>query len=184
MKLIPKSNLARQFMGAVIGAGIAYGAYASYQAAEPKVGAWVNTFWGNENIDARFSSGDVDIEDRMVERRERRNREIANRFAAEGQPGRQVLTPFKDIAEKAQQYKAKITPEQIEEAFVEEPAPSTEPVPAEEPETPAEVWQKELEQMPKEEFDSGEDLPDSGLGLSLVIGTSLVSAAVVRRRKK
>lgn len=190
MKQLFKSSLTRQVAGAIIGASVAYGLYLGYQVVQPPLGAFIHTFWdGSDGVDARFSSGKTDIEDRRVERQAQRNREIAKHFASSGTPGQREPTPFERIAEKAQQYQGQITPQKEKELVT----PDSEGEQGEKKEVkekkevvapPPDQWQKELDAMEKQTAESGDQLPDSGLGLGLAIAGATGATAAIRRKKK
>jgi len=184
MKQLFKSSLTRQVAGAIIGASVAYGLYIGYQVVQPPLGAFIQTFWvGDEGAGARFAESQVDVEDRQIARQAQRNREIAKHFASNDPPGQKKPTPFERIAERAQQYQGQITPQQAEKLVEPDPEPAPAPVPEKVP-SPPDQWQKELDAMEVQTAESGETLPDSGIGIWFAVSGAAGATAVIRRKRK
>ena len=191
-------QIIKQLPGAAAGALIAYAVYAGYTAAEPKLTAFTQTFWtgSDKGVEARFSEAGLDIDDRQMERQVSRNREIAKHFASNAQPGTNGQVPFSNIAEKANEFTNNLTPERESEIIEEsEQVPFMDPAETEVPdEAPVQEntanlvpvnpeWEQDWNEMEKEPVVTGEDLPDSGIGLGLVIMGAAAGAAGLRKRK-
>ncbi|MBU0766905.1 hypothetical protein KKF55_03940 [Patescibacteria group bacterium] len=185
MKNFLRSSFFKQLAGAAIGATLAYGLYLGYQETAPRLGAYIDVFWDDTQTGARFATKEPDEFDRQEERQVSRNKEIRDRFAAPtDQPGLNVQpSVFDDIAERAKQFEEQLTEEDIANLVVEQEVLPVEvdvvpPVP-----DPNVQWEQEWEQMNRETVESGEDLPDSGVGIWLAVVAALGGAAVLRKKK-
>ncbi|MCF7844454.1 MAG: hypothetical protein K9M03_01320 [Kiritimatiellales bacterium] len=185
-----RSSLFKQLCGAVAGAALAYGLYVGYQAATPRLSAYIDVFWSDTDTGARFATKEPDEFDRQLERQASRNNEIRERFAAPtNQPGMNAQpNAFDDIADRAKQFEEQLTEEDIadlvepeeevpvSEGFEVEVAP---PIP-----DPSVQWEQEWDTMKRETVDSGDDLPDSGIGMWMAAVAALGGASALRKKRK
>ncbi|MFA7682317.1 MAG: hypothetical protein WCX61_04795 [Candidatus Peribacteraceae bacterium] len=203
MKLL-QSSLARQIMGAIVGAAVAYVAYLGYQSVSPHLRAYIQVYHSQQP--ARLSQTDIDESDEQYQRRAQRNEEIANMRGAapvptDAEPEDDLL---ERIANQAKQIEERLTEEDVQqlgtdEAVLPESETSDGVLDASvtdtqeeilpEPEVPAtttpqpEQWQEQLGQMERVPYEGENPLPDSGIGLWLGVLGALAATAVMQRRR-
>ncbi|PIR49003.1 hypothetical protein COU80_01155 [Candidatus Peregrinibacteria bacterium CG10_big_fil_rev_8_21_14_0_10_55_24] len=191
MALSERPSLLKQLLGAAIGATLALLLYGIYHAVAPRLTAVLRVPHTYSSERARLSETDLGDDNRALERREQRNQEIAEHFAAPVEP----IAPevIERIRQRVEEFEQTVTPEEearinaeLEGGTIPPPEPVFQPQSPPEP-TPMPVVpieaQVQWEEPEHDVYVGSDELPGSGIGAGAGVFVALIATAITRRRR-